>query len=193
MWTRRRRRRVPISTVLLSCAAAVGVSVVVIGLLFGGATRAPEGPTSQPPESHTASAAVGEQATGAFESMDGGQIDLESYRGTPLVVNFFASWCTPCVTEMPDLEQVHQAFRSDVAFLGLAVRDTAEATQRLVDDTGVTYDIGRDPSGDLLVAFGGTSMPTTVVIDADGAVTSATTGALTAEELTRVIETDLET
>jgi cytochrome c-type biogenesis protein len=116
---------------------------------------------------------------------------LTAYEGRPIVVNFFASWCAPCVTEMPAFEEVHQAMGDQVAFVGLSTSDREEATLELVEETGVTYDLGRDPRGDLLVDFGGFDLPLTVLVDADGVVTSVNTGELTAAELTELIEAQL--
>src|SRR5687767_84591 len=61
-----------------------------------------------------------------FARFDGDEGSLADYEGTPLVVNWFASWCVPCVTEMPAFEEVHQLLGDDVAFLGLNSQDTLE-------------------------------------------------------------------
>ncbi len=118
-----------------------------------------------------------------FELLDGGTATFAGYRGRPLVVNFFASWCPPCVAEMPDFEDVHQDYAGEVAFLGLNLQDSVDSGRRLVERTGVTYDIGRDPDGTLFQAFGGIAMPTTVFVDADGQVVEVYSGALTADAL----------
>lgn len=118
-----------------------------------------------------------------FELLDGGTADFADYRGTPLVVNFFASWCPPCLAEMPDFEAVHQDFAGEVAFVGLNMQDSAENGRSLVEQTGVTYDVGRDPDGILFQALGGIAMPTTVFVDADGQVVDVHSGALTAGAL----------
>ena len=118
-----------------------------------------------------------------FELLDGGTGEFADYRGTPLVINFFASWCPPCVAEMPDFEAVHQDVGDDVAFLGLNMQDGPDSGRRLVEQTGITYDVGRDPDGILFQAFGGIAMPTTVFVDADGQVVEVYSGALTADAL----------
>jgi thiol-disulfide isomerase/thioredoxin len=134
----------------------------------------------------------------SFEALDvegvdsGDDIDFADYRdGRPLVLNFFGSWCAPCVREMPDLEAVSQDLSGDVVFLGLAERESSEDSLEIVETTGVTYDIGRDPGGDILTAFEGLAMPTTVFIAADGTITSVHSGALTADDLRERIEAEL--
>jgi thiol-disulfide isomerase/thioredoxin len=127
-----------------------------------------------------------------FEPLDGGSEQaLSSYEGTPLVVNFFAAWCAPCVTEMPAFEEVHQHFGDEVAFLGLSVNETVEEASAIVEQTGVTWDLGRDPRAEVLRALGGISMPTTVLIRADGTVADVHSGRLAADALTTMIEDQL--
>jgi thiol-disulfide isomerase/thioredoxin len=111
--------------------------------------------------------------------------------GRPAVVNFFGSWCPPCIEEMPDFEEVHQALGDEVAILGLAERDSVEDARQLVDETGVTYETGRDLRAEVLTAFSVPVMPSTIFIDADGVVTSTASGAMTAGELERRIRDEL--
>jgi thiol-disulfide isomerase/thioredoxin len=186
-------RRLPLSTVLLACVAAAAVAAIAVGLLFGGSGGGGEQSAPQTVELDPGGDAVGNPAPDTPYQVLGSDemTDLTAYEGRPLVLNFFASWCVPCVTEMPAFEEVHQALGDEVAFVGLAARDEEDKTLQLVEDTGVTYDLGRDPRGDVLVALGGASLPTTVLIDADGTITSLNTGELSAEELTEKIQTEL--
>jgi thiol-disulfide isomerase/thioredoxin len=118
-----------------------------------------------------------------FERFDGTKGTFADYQGTPLVVNFFASWCAPCVREMPDLESVHEALGTKVAFLGMNNQDRAADGEAIANKAGVTYDLARDPKGDFLSAFGGIVMPTTVFIAPDGTVVEVHNGALSADDL----------
>lgn len=127
---------------------------------------------------------VGSPAPDAeLELLDGGSASISQFQGTPLVVNFWSSTCAPCLAEMPDFESVHQELTGAVAFLGVDVTDTAEAGAKMVEQTGVTYPNGRDPQGEVTAAFGGTALPRTVLIDADGNVAAIHNGALSAAEL----------
>ena len=122
-------------------------------------------------------------SAGSFEMMDGRTASFEKYRGQPLVVNFFASWCTPCLAEMPGFERVHQELETRVAFLGVNLQDSPEAGRRVVEQTGVTYDIARDPTGALFQSLGAIAMPTTVLIDANGEVVERISGEISARDL----------
>lgn len=141
-------------------------------------------------------ASPGEEVTSSldvpFEYFDGSQGNLADFAGRPLVVNFWASWCPACVAEMPDFETVHARLDDEVAFLGLAMQETDETAARdLIEETGVTYPLGKDPDGSIFNSFGGFAMPTTVFIDQLGNVASTHPGALFADDLEATIRTQL--
>lgn len=128
--------------------------------------------------------ASGEPVPGVLvEAFDGSTVSLTDYAGTPMVVNFWASWCPPCVAEMPDLESVHQQAGDRVAFVGVNTQDTIENATRLADETGVTYDLVRDPDTELFRGFGVFGMPSTFYVDADGIIVERHTGLLTRDAL----------
>lgn len=118
-----------------------------------------------------------------------GTVSLSDFRGTPLVLNFWASWCPFCIEEMPAFERVHARLRPHVAFLGVNLQDDPALAERLLERTGVTYPIGADPDGSLFAELGGLGMPTTVLITADGRIADMIAGPLTGEALEdRILE-----
>ena len=129
-----------------------------------------------------------EVATRPIDMLDGGTSTLRTLAGTPVLINFFASWCAPCVAEMPDLETVHREYDGRVAFLGIDTQEQAADGRKLVDKTGITYPVGLDPDGQLFTSFGGLGMPTTVLLRADGTVADVHSGALTAATLRTMID-----
>lgn len=108
--------------------------------------------------------------------------------GRPMVVNFFASWCPPCISEMPEFEAVAQDLAGEVDFVGLAVQDRPEDATRIVGDTGVTYPWFRDIRGDIAGAVGVVQMPTTMLLDARGEIIAVHAGTLDADDLRDLIE-----
>lgn len=118
-----------------------------------------------------------------FEMLDGSPGSFATYRGRPLVVNFFASWCAPCLAELPGFERVHQDLEGRVAFLGLNLQDRPADGRGVVEETGITYDVGRDPDGELFRAFRGLAMPTTAFVDATGRIVDLHSGGLSAGAL----------
>lgn len=156
----------------------VGILVIGVGILaLGGGSNPP------------ASSALEPVPDLAFTYFDGSQGAFSDFEGTPLVVNFWASWCPACIAEMPGFQAAFEQFDGRVAFLGVDVQDTREDALRLVGETGVGYLLADDPDGTVFSAFGGIAMPTTVFIDADGGVVETFSGVLTEDLLTERIET----
>lgn len=192
-------RRVPLATVVIATLLSLAIAGLVAGLLLGVGEKKddPNIVTLDNDVASVPSLGEGEDTVGRpaptsdYTTFDGEEASVADYAGTPMVVNFFASWCVPCVREMPAFEQVHQDLGDQVAFVGVNVQDSETEGQAIVDDTGITYDVGRDPDGSLLASFGGVAMPTTVLVDADGTIVRVLSGATTAEELRAAIDEDL--
>lgn len=123
----------------------------------------------------------------ALTSFDGSTTTtLESLSGNVVVLNFWASWCEPCKTEMPAFEAIHQRAGDDVRIIGVDIKnDRVENATQLLTETGVTYQIVRDVGGAHAVygpieeALGlGDSYPVTVFIRPDGVIDKITVGAM---------------
>ena len=123
-----------------------------------------------------------------FDLFDGGTGTIAGYEGTPLVVNFFASWCPPCVREMPEFQQVFESLDGEVAFLGLSQDQAAEDARALVERTGVTYDVGWDLDLEVYGATESIAMPTTAFVSPSGELLDTFAGALDAEGLAELVE-----
>lgn len=102
-------------------------------------------------------------------TLQGDPLSFASFAGKPVMLNFFASWCGPCVSEMPVIEALSREFTDELTVIGLAFEDAKPALD-IVASTGVTYLTGLDENGVLLERFDGFGMPTTVFIDSDGSV-----------------------
>lgn len=132
-------------------------------------------------------------AEATFTEFGGDVVALASLRGTPVVVNFFASFCIPCITEMPAFEEVHQELGDRVTFLGLAVADRKDDAEDLVERTKVTYRTAQDRDGSVIEALGaGIRLPATVLLDAHGNVVARHLGQLDADELRSLLAEELE-
>jgi thiol-disulfide isomerase/thioredoxin len=122
-----------------------------------------------------------------YATPDGATSSLAAYAGESVVVNFFASTCAPCVTEMPDFEGVHQDLGDAVTFVGIAVQDRPDDAAGIVKRTGVTYDTGLDPDAAIFQAIGGVALPTTALIRPDGTIATVRTGAVSEGKLRDLI------
>ena len=122
-----------------------------------------------------------------FRLFDGSEATLADFRGQPVVLNFWASWCPACVAEMPSFQGVHEEIGGEVVFLGLDVQDTRGAAEAFVEQSGVTYLLGEDPDGAILSTFDGIAMPTTIFIDEAGNMVERHSGAIFEDDLRQMI------
>jgi thiol-disulfide isomerase/thioredoxin len=110
----------------------------------------------------------------------GPDVDLSSLRG-PMVINLWASWCSPCREEMPALEAFHQRYGDRVQVLGMDVNDVQpEKALGLAEDTGATYpslvDVGGEIFSEKVFAFARRGFPAFVFVDEQGAVVGSSNG-----------------
>ncbi|MGH8929849.1 MAG: TlpA family protein disulfide reductase [Egibacteraceae bacterium] len=117
----------------------------------------------------------------------GPDVALASYRGRPLVLNLWATWCAPCVEEMPAFQQVASSAEGTVAFLGVDVMDTPSRAEPFVEKLGITYDLAIDPTREFAISIGAVGMPTTLLVNADGTIVYRHRGPLESDELRRLI------
>ena len=121
----------------------------------------------------------------------GPAVDLAELRGTPLVVNFWATWCAPCVKEMPDFQRVARQAGRRVTFLGVNVQDAPRNAEPFAAELGITYRLASDPRGELYREVGAFGMPTTLFVRPDGTVVYRHTGPLDVDELRQLLRDEL--
>ncbi len=113
-----------------------------------------------------------------LETFDGGTLSLSDLEGKVVVLNFWASWCPPCRWEMPFFETMWNEYRDrDVVFVGVAMSDTLEEAQGFAEESGVTYPIGLDQTGEIVRDYEVFSLPTTFFIDKEGQIQRRLTSA----------------
>jgi cytochrome c biogenesis protein CcmG/thiol:disulfide interchange protein DsbE len=119
---------------------------------------------------------------------DGGEISLADFAGEVVVVNFWASWCDPCKSEAPVLEESWQTYRDrGVALIGVNTDDTEDGARAFIDDYGLTYYNGSEP-GSLSVEYGVLGLPETFFIDRDGVIAAHWKGEISSEQFTSFVE-----
>jgi cytochrome c biogenesis protein CcmG/thiol:disulfide interchange protein DsbE len=107
-------------------------------------------------------------------------------RGKPIVINFFASWCVPCVAEHPQLMSF--AGRDDMALYGISYKDSPAAARDWLKKHGNPYrGVGSDDSGRMAIDWGVYGVPETYVIDADGIIRLRHVGPLTAADVEKTL------
>ncbi|HET7737950.1 MAG TPA: TlpA disulfide reductase family protein [Tepidiformaceae bacterium] len=151
-------------------------------------TLTPGGPTAVPgtgvfdpqrPE-------IGQEAPdfGLVDARDPSRVrTLSEFRGTPVVLNWYASWCGPCEKEIPAFLRAEAAAGGGVVFLGVDWMEGAEKAVSILDDNGATYPAVLDSEGKVASHYRVTGLPTTYFIDADGVVRDAHHGPISEAQL----------
>jgi|SRR5690348_8241518 len=115
-------------------------------------------------------------------TLAGSEASLSDYKGRPVVVNFWATWCEPCKQEMPAL-QAAAASHPDMVVLGVDNVESAVKVKPFVDQLGVRFPILLDEDGSVMERYQVTGLPTSFFIDRSGTLRSLYRGALTEEIL----------
>lgn len=124
-----------------------------------------------------------------LETLDGQRVALADMQGSPIVINFWASWCRPCRDEAPLLVAADGRYRSQgLRVLGIVYEDTPDNARAFTRQYGQTYPGLLDPDGRTAIDYGVLGIPETFFVDRSGMVRSRQVGALTAAELDRQIE-----
>ena len=127
---------------------------------------------------------------------DGNKVRLSDCIGTPIIVNFWASWCPPCKAELPTFEDAYQTYGDTIRFLMVDLTDGMQETEAgakaFIEENGYTFPVYFDTTGSAVNAYKLYSIPQTVAIDADGRVVRSQLGAMSEEALAAVIEALLQ-
>lgn len=129
----------------------------------------------------------------SLAGLDGSPVRLDELAGRPVIVNFWASWCAPCVREFALLEEAAAAHRGeDLAVIGIVYADRPEAAAAFMADNGAKWTAAIDPGGDVARAYGIYGPPETFFIGRDGIVAGHQIGELTPADMERQLSTILE-
>jgi cytochrome c biogenesis protein CcmG/thiol:disulfide interchange protein DsbE len=121
--------------------------------------------------------------------LDGGAVSLESLKGKPVIVNFWASWCYPaCYEEAPLLEATWRKYKDrGLQMLGVVIQDKEPNAREFMKRFDFTFPNGLDPGSKISIDFGVYGVPETYFIDRQGRIASKHVGALTPELIERQI------
>ncbi len=152
-------------------------------------------PTKAPtliPEPTKAPIVTNTAANFTVQDYSGNNVSLSSFFGKPIVINFWASWCGPCKSEMPAFQSVYQDYKNDVVFLMVNMvdgyRETKENGYKYIKGQGFTFPVYYDVKQSAAYAYGITSYPTTYFIDANGNVANYTKGSMSESTLRRQVQ-----
>lgn len=126
---------------------------------------------------------------------------LSDYKGKTVFLNFWATWCSPCQAEMPDIQKIYEEYDTEgedaLIVLGIAApgygnEKSEEEIKDFLEENGYTYPVVMDTGGNIFSQYGVYSYPTTFMIDRDGNVFGYVTGQLTEEIMRDIIRQTME-
>ena len=121
-------------------------------------------------------------------SLDGGDISLSDYRGSVVLVNFWATWCPPCRAEIPDIEAAYRERSADgFVVLGVNGQEPRETVEPFVKAQGMTYPILLDEQGTVASEYRVIGMPMSLLVDREGVIQTRHVGFLSADHLDRLL------
>ena len=171
--SRSRALRSPRTAVIAATVVTVAVALIVIGATVGSGAPAPRDLGQAKP------------FTLSVLGHPGQHLSLQSQAGHPVIVNFFASWCTPCQKETPLIARFYRARQGQVAIIGIDVNDSASAAMSYVRKSGVSYPVAVDPLPmKTATAYRLPGLPATFFLNARHRIVKRVFGAVTQAELT---------
>lgn len=156
-------------------AAILAMALIAIGCA---GKQAPGG--SHAPKAH--GVVVGQPAPAlTLKDIDGKPVSLAQFRGKPVFINAFATWCPPCKQELPGIVKSYPEYRGKVVFLGIDEQEDAELVIPFLKRFGITYQVALDPSGGFADTYQVSSLPASFFIDKEGVVQKVYRGFMTPE------------
>ncbi len=162
--------------------ALAAVLLLLLPMCDGGTTPPPDGTI---PAHNATEAPLLPMFADALPRMDPASFQglLDQLEGTPIVINFWGSWCPPCREEMPRLVAAHQEFGDRVQFLGIDILDTRAEAKGFMEEFGMTFPSVFDAPDAIKTDLGHFGQPVTAFYRADGSLSFAWTGPIAEDEL----------
>lgn len=175
------------------------LGLLALVLLIGGAAvlynrmsteAAPPPVAATPSETETTEEETVEPVTAPdFTVFDGNgnAVHLSDYIGTPVILNFWASWCSPCKSEMPDFDAAFQQYGEEIQFMMINLTDggqeTMDSAKAFLAEAGYTFPVFFDTEYSASIAYGTTSIPATYFVNAAGNLVAYGIGPLNMDAL----------
>jgi cytochrome c biogenesis protein CcmG/thiol:disulfide interchange protein DsbE len=169
-------------TVLIVGALLITPLLIFLALSFGKDPRAIDSPL------------IGKPAPDfALETLDGELVRLADLKGQPVVINFWATWCQPCIAEHPVLQEGARRYAGRVQFLGVIYQDEPESIRSFIRQRGAWGPSLVDDDGTVAIAYGVYGAPETYFVDSAGVIVEKVTGPVYPKVLASLLDGLLQT
>lgn len=179
-------------TVLLAVGAAAAYKYLT------SVTTVPPSPpdnTSEPPAGGRTGAPGNRNAAPDFTVTDGGgnRVSTADLSGKPVILNFWATWCPPCRSELPAFDKLYRQYGNEVSFMMIDLtdgyRETVEGVKKFISENGYTFPVYYDTEGSAAEAYNVSSIPFTVAVGRNGNIVGTHLGAMSEAALEKLIKT----
>jgi peroxiredoxin len=175
--------------IILVVSAFIGVGLAI--LILGSNTTLRQGSLPVIPTSSRALLREGQPAPQfALNTFDGRPVALTDLKGKPTLINFWASWCPPCLEETPALIEAFNELKGsdpNIEFVGIGTNDDKANLLKFAENNNVPYIVVEDPDGKASDAYGIRGMPTTVFLDSAGVVQKIWPGPINKQQVLEIM------
>jgi peroxiredoxin len=168
-------------TALLVVVLLVGVWWIWLNRITGDTVSTPDALPPAPALGHPA-------PDFTLTSVSGEKFKLSALRGTPVVLNFWATWCPPCRAELPELQAASERLAGQVAIIGVNQGEDGTKVRAFASDLGLTFEMPLDERAAISQTYGARSLPTTFFIDRTGVIRRIQIGGVTEATLTQFLQ-----
>ena len=152
-------------------------------------TDTPTAASAAPPRSVTVGLKAGQQAPDfTLSQPGGGSATLSDLRGKPVVLNFYTTWCGPCLNEMPDFQAIYEEYGDRIRVLGVSSGEATATVDAFLARAGYTYPMAYDPDGTVSALYKIQAIPQTWVLGADGVIVEYIYGGTNAQRLRQALD-----
>ena len=170
-----------------SCNIAVGI-LIGAGLgfiIFAGAgiLRSRSAEIADSGDGFNSVPSVGKPAPDfELQNIEGKTVKLSDFRGTVVGINFWATWCAPCVFEMPMFQEMYEEYSPGLEILAINNQESADVVLPFIEKMGLTYEILYDPDAQTALDFQVIGFPTTYFVDREGVIRSVHVGVMNEDQ-----------
>jgi peroxiredoxin len=119
-----------------------------------------------------------------LQSLDGREVSLSSYKGSVVLVNFWATWCPPCREEIPDFEATYRHYKDEgFVVLGINAEEPQGSVQAFVTEMGMTFPVLLDKEGKVANEYRALGLPMSLLVDREGVISLRHLGYLSGDQL----------